>query len=369
MKKSFLSLFILERLLVSSIFGGGLAVAAPVSESEVFTIEAFSSKLLKGHENKKEEQARPYYFKSLDIDSAWKISRGSSEVKVALLLTGTNPQLAAVQTGLASNAGEQGEGKEKDGIDNDGNGYIDDAFGFDALAGKGSAYDELGLGTHGASTLVSSQFGLAPLVQYLPVKFCNKTGGCSLDGMIRSIEYALASEASIIYIGASGYLSAEQGQHLCKTLAQTEEKNILVVVPAGNEGKNLNDESQFSEEVKMAYPLACKLPNFLVVAGTGSDDQLAYWSNYGDNWVDVAVAGIDIEGFDHEGIIRSYSGTGLAGVVATGVAALVKSHRPAYTYQQVREALIKGTDETEALKGKVRAQGRLNAAKALQGAF
>ena len=133
---------------------------------------------------------------------------------------------------------------------------------------------------------------------------------------------------------------------------------ILFVAAAGNSGTN--------NDVTPQYPANAGLANVVSVAASDSNDQLASFSDYGANTVNLAAPGVDIYSTLPGGKYGYLSGTSMAAPEVAGVAALAWAADPNATVAQVRSALLQGVDKIPALAGKVSSGGRLDAYNTLK---
>src|SRR5262249_8316931 len=145
---------------------------------------------------------------------------------------------------------------------------------------------------------------------------------------------------------------------------------MIFVAAAGNDGSD-NNTTPF-------YPAnyARDLDNVISVAATDHNDQLASFSNYGTNTVDLAAPGVNIlstfpmvqtQAMIDEGLPAesgSISGPSMATPHVTGVVALLKAQHPDWSYDQIRDQLLNTVDVIPAA-AKTISGGRLNAAAAL----
>ncbi len=307
-----------------------------------------------GHAN---EGDQPYYFDKLQIASAWELSRGSSDISVAVISTGVSYQYFDAKN-LAQNPGESGNGFETDGKDNDGNGYADDVYGVNTEKNSGDPVDMYGIGTHTASLIASSGFGIAPKVKIVPVAVLNENGSGSTENVIKGIEYAASRHVNLIYLGLGG-ITTQAGYYdkACETLRNT---NIPVIAVGGNDATDLDTPRE-----AFHFPQDCQAPNLYLVAAVNKNDELAYFSSYGRSKIDAAAPGMKIMGLNSKGIPTEYSGTSPAASLATGVAALVLSLHPEYCPEQLFKAMNSSVDHSEELTQKTKSGGRLNAYQAL----
>ena len=219
-----------------------------------------------------------------DIDAleAWGVTTGSSDVVVAVVDSGVDinhPDLAA---NIWTNPGEI----PGNGIDDDGNGYIDDVHGWDFYRNDNDPRDANGHGTHVAGTIAaagdnaSGTAGVSWSAQIMPLRFIDAWGSGTTDRAIAAIEYANAMGADVINNSWGG----GGGGDSLKTAI--EASAALVVCAAGNSGRN-NDSIPF-------YPSSYNSANIIAVAASDQDDKLASFSNYGAVSVDVAAPGTNI---------------------------------------------------------------------------
>jgi len=300
----------------------------------------------------------PFYGTSdADIDSpdAWGITTGSPHVVVAVVDTGVDYTHPDLSSNIWQNTGEI-----VNGMDDDGNGYIDDIRGWNFASKNNNPMDDNGHGTHCAGTIAAvgnngiGVAGTAWNVKIMPLKFLNAQGSGYVSDAISAILYANRKGAAVISNSWSG---SGYTQSLKDAI---DASNAVVVCAAGNSGKNA--------DVSPQYPAAFSSSNILSVAATDYYDRLASFSNYGSNSVDLAAPGVSIYSTARSGSYQYLSGTSMATPHVAGVAALIKSQNPSMSGTQIRSKIFSSVDRVTSLSGKVASGGRLNAAKALGGA-
>ncbi len=285
---------------------------------------------------------------------AWATTQGSPSVVIGVLDTGidlTHPDLAA---NIYVNPGEI----PNNGIDDDGNGYIDDVNGWDFASKDNSIFDSAAAdkhGTHVAGIIAASANeigvrGVAPGVTLLPLKFMSGQTGYTSDAL-EAIEYA--KQAGVKIINAS-FGSTTANPALEEAIRQS---GILFVSGAGNNG---------ADSAKApVYPAAFALPNVLSVAALDNQGKLLATSNYGGN-VDVAAPGAAILSTVPGETYGYLSGTSMASAYVAGVAGLILSQFPDMDAVQLAQRVQSATTPLAALKGKVKTGGLVNASLAVQ---
>lgn len=219
----------------------------------------------------------------IDAPEAWDLTTGSADVVIAVVDTGVayaHPDLGA---NIWTNAGET---NCSDSIDNDGNGYTDDCYGWDFLDNDNDPTDYNGHGTHVAGTIAAvgnNSAGITGVMwraKILPLRFLGVKGTGSTSDAISAILYANANGAHVINNswGGSGYSSSLK--------AAIDASSAVVVCAAGNNSRD-TDAAPF-------YPASYTSENIISVAATDRNDGLASFSNYGAASVDVGAPGVSI---------------------------------------------------------------------------
>lgn len=239
-----------------------------------------------------------------------------SEVVVALIDTGFNFLHEDIQGRVWVNEGEIAG----NGIDDDGNGFVDDVNGFNFVDNNGAPEDDSGHGTHNAGIVaaqvnnlgVAGAAGRNQMVKLMIVKALTANGGFTSDA-INALNYAMAMGAEI---SSNSWGGLSESLALQTAIQVAMEAGHLFVSAAGNDNRNA-DDSPF-------YP--CVYPHVLCVAASDDQDQFAFFSNYGQESVELVAPG--------QGIISTYlentqyaslTGTSFGTSMVAGAAALLFS--------------------------------------------
>ncbi|MDH6056277.1 S8 family serine peptidase, partial [Umezakia ovalisporum] len=271
----------------------------------------------------------------IDAPEAWDIQTGNPDLVIGVIDTGvdyTHPDLVGnIWTNIGEIAG--------DGIDNDGNGYIDDIRGWDFAYNDNNPMDVDGHGTHVSGTIAGKGnnavgvTGVAWNAKIMPLKFLDDTGSGWISDAILAVEYATAQGVKLTNNswGGGGY-----SQGLYDAIAAAGDAGSLFIAAAGNESNN-NDSSP-------SYPASYNLDNIISVAAITHWDGLSSFSNYGLTTVDLGAPGSDIYSTVPGNSYDSYSGTSMASPHVAGAAALLWSENPTWTAQQVKDVLLQTVD-------------------------
>ena len=298
----------------------------------------------------------------IDAPEAWDFTFGG-DIIVGVVDSGvdyTHPDLAA---NMWRNPGEIPD----DGIDNDGNGYVDDVFGIDTVNNTGDPYDELGHGTHCAGTIAGAGnntqgvAGVCWRAQIMALKFIAGDGAGNAFGALACIEYAIHHGARVLNNSWGG---GPYSQALQDMIALAEASNVLFCAAAGNGGRDgIGDNNDLTPDYPASYPNS----NVLAVAASDRNDALAVFSNYGSNSVDVAAPGVDVVSTLPGNRYASYNGTSMATPHVCGAAALLLALNPRMTHIEVKNVLMAAVDKLPAFAPKMQSGGRLNVFNALRG--
>lgn len=299
----------------------------------------------------------------IDAPEAWEIFTGSSDITIAVIDTGIDYGHTDLQSNIWTNPGETGGGKETDGIDNDGNGKIDDWHGWDFVNSDNSPMDDHSHGTHVAGIAgargnnETNVAGICWNVKLMPLKTFDNSGYGSTSACIAAIDYAISLESQVINASWGSYsYSAALYQALERAMAS----GILFVAAAGNDSYNTNTTPH--------YPSSYDIDNIISVLATTDTDTLSSFSNYGSYSVDLGAPGGEDGTQNGYNILSTYpnnqtyymAGTSMATPFVSGGSALVLGQRPTIDWWQAKTIILKSVDTKSALIGKARTYGRLN---------
>jgi subtilisin family serine protease len=272
-----------------------------------------------------------FHLKTVQADQVWSSTDGKDTV-VAVIDSGLNYNHPDLANALYINTREI----PNNGFDDDGNGYIDDVYGYDFAFGDNYPFDDESHGTHVAGLIAGTQSGVAPGAKILPIKAIYPTGSATLSSVVSSILYATQMKVDIINMSLGG--EGETSALVKSALERARKAGILVVVASGNSAKNVDVVPFFMNEKDGA--------NVLAVGATDEAGNLTRYSNYGVKNVGIAAPG----GTDTRPIMSTYSyynfgayvgypGTSMAAPIVAGVAALAKSINKNLYGEQLKQVL------------------------------
>jgi subtilisin family serine protease len=302
------------------------------------------------------EYGEQWALPKIQAPEAWDMAKGDASVIVAVIDTGIDYNHPDLQGNLWTNPGEIAG----NGIDDDGNGYIDDVRGWDFYNQDNDPMDGDSHGTHVAGTIAASTnngqlvSGVSWHAGLVGLKFLSDDGWGNTADAIDAVAYCAAMDFPISNNswGGGGY-----SQALKDVIAQAGEMGHLFCAAAGN--------SASDNDVSPHYPSNYDLPSILSIAASNDLDQLAWFSCYGNLTVDMAAPGENILSLIPNGGTASYSGTSMATPHVAGAAALLLSIDPDSGYQKLKNLLMNSVDPIPAFEGKMVAAGRLNLANAV----
>ena len=297
----------------------------------------------------------------VDAENAWDIGTGSSSIIVATTdnaIETAHPDLVNV---LWTNPGEV----PNDGIDNDGNGYIDDINGFDVgdndndPSPPNAGFDH---GTHVAGTTgaqSNNNIGVASIgygISIMAVKSTrNNAGSNSVTDGYNGIYYATVSGAHVINCSWGGTGSSTTGLNIVNFAWNS---GSIVVAAAGNDGTD-NDAIPH-------YP--SNYTNAIAVASSTTGDVKSGFSNYGTNSIDITAPGSNIASTTPYGDYDYMSGTSMASPMVAGLLGLMKSLNPSMPNADLVNCMYSSADNIDAnnpsYAGELGA-GRINAYAAM----
>lgn len=289
-------------------------------------------------------------------EQAWDITTGDPNMVVAVIDTGIDFNHPDLAPNLWTN---EAEANGQPGVDDDGNGVIDDIHGYNAITGTGDAMDDQGHGSHCSGTIGARGddgvgiVGVNWNVKLMAVKFLSASGSGTLEDALKAIDYATKMGAKVMSNswGGGGF-----SQTLLDSIKRSNEAGALFVAAAGNENNN-NDS-------RPSYPATYDVPNIISVAAVDNKGAKASFSSYGKRTVHLGAPGVNVWS-STGGSYASFSGTSMATPHVSGVAALVWGHEPALSALQLKERLLATAKPVSGLKGKTRTGAMVNAYTAL----
>jgi thermitase len=306
------------------------------------------------------------------VTDSWNIQKPydqGSKVVVAVIDTGldVNHLLFKDSGALWENAAEK---NGTPGVDDDGNGFVDDLHGWNFNQNNANVYDDNDHGTHVAGIVlgVGQDVVASPVreskVRIMALKFLDANGSGSTSAAVNAIYYAVQSGAKVINNswGGSAY---SQSLHEAYTYAHNN--GVVIVSAAGNSNSN-------NDNVSM-YPANLDTPNNISVAASDDNDNKASFSNYGISRVDLAAPGVRIlsavpgSGCISPGCFQMMSGTSMAAPFVAGIAALVLREAPQLSSYQVKSLIMASVNGVSALSSRVATGGRVNVYNAISSAI
>jgi len=295
--------------------------------------------------------------KDIDAPEAWNIQTGSSSIIVGVIDTGRQDHVDLVGN-LWTNPGDP----TFNGVDNDGNGKIDDVHGWNFFGNNSVLYGSDACddahGTHTAGTIgakgnnAAGVVGVNWNVSIMTLKFLGGAGcnGSTADAVL-AVQYAASKGAKLTSNswGGGGFDPA--------LLNAINAAGILFIAAAGNAGTN-NDNVPF-------YPCNLPTPLMICVASTTKTDARSGFSNFGHTTVHLGAPGSEILSTIPVNAYDYFNGTSMATPHVAGVAALIAAQFPGISAADIKCRILQNVDPIPALAGITITGGRLNAFKAL----
>ncbi len=271
--------------------------------------------------------------KKIGAPAAWDTSKGEGIV-VAVLDTGIDYNHPDISANIWTNAKEVAG----NGVDDDGNGFVDDVRGWNFVGTNNNPIDDHGHGTHVAGTIAAvgnnglGVIGVAWRAKVMLIKAFDSSGA-GLDSVLaRAIVYAANQGADVINNSWGG---PGESKTIAEAVAYAHNLGAVIVAAAGNNG----DDAVFYHPGDLSA--------VITVAASDRDDMLAGFSNWGSK-IDVAAPGVNILSLRAKGtslgmpVDDGYTradGTSMAAPHVAGLAALLLAQHPEYSNEQVRQAI------------------------------
>lgn len=267
----------------------------------------------------------------INAEKAWGVTTGSQEIRIAVIDTGVDYTHEDLKDNIMVNELEL-NGTE--GVDDDGNGYIDDVYGYDFGNNDNDPMDGHGHGTHCAGVIGAAHNsigirGVMADVKILPIQFLTKSGQGTLEGAIKSIDYAIQRG---VHIMSNSWGGTGESQALAEAVERAEQAGILFIAAAGNSNSN--------NDVKPTIPANISYSNVVSVGAMDGKGKRAKFSNYGKKTVHVFAPGVNILSTVTNNKYKKMSGTSMACPMVSGVAGLILANEPNLTPKEIKHRLM-----------------------------
>ncbi len=292
--------------------------------------------------------------RDINAEEAWPITKGSKEIKIAVIDTGVDYNHVDLKDNIWTN---QAELNGEKGVDDDGNGYIDDIHGYDFANKDGDPMDDQGHGTHCAGVIGADHNGQGVAgvnsdVTIVALKFLKSNGSGTTEDAVLAIDYAIKAGVNIM---SNSWGGGEFSQALEDTINAANEKGIIFVAAAGNSSSN--------NDTKPTYPACHKAENIISVGSMAGNGKRSSFSNYGAKSVHVYAPGSGIYSTIPKNRYKSMSGTSMACPFVAGVLGLMLTNED-MNVSQAKDRIITTSKPSSYLNTSV-AKGWVDAHRAL----
>ena len=267
----------------------------------------------------------------VNAENAWQITGGSNEVVIAVIDTGIDYDHPDLMANMWVNELEK---NGEPGVDDDGNGFIDDIHGYNFVDENGYPMDGKGHGTHCAGIIGAAHNdvgikGMMKNVRLMAVRFLDNAGTGTVSDAIAAIDYAIKNGAHIL---SNSWAGSFYSQALFDGVEASTKAGLPFIAAAGNE-RNDNDRWE-------TYPANFVLDNIISVGAMTGAGESARFSNYGKSTVHVYAPGESILSTYQPKTYKWLSGTSMATPFVSGMLGLALSINMNLTYQELKSALI-----------------------------
>ena len=276
----------------------------------------------------------------INAETAWDTRTDSSSIIVGVIDSGVEYDHPDLVDNMWTNSDEIAG----NGIDDDGNGYVDDFFGYDFDNEDPDPRDDNGHGTHVAGTIGArgnNSIGVTGVGWNASLMALKVIGTGSNADVARAIDYATDNGAKITN-NSYGYAGSNVGgsQTISNAVGRAKDAGVLYVVAAGNSRSTIPASNMDGSFNSWPAELSKVHDNVITVAATDSDGSFASYSHWGTESVQIAAPGTQIGStYTNGGYVYS-SGTSMAAPHVAGAAALLWAERPELSYLDIKDAML-----------------------------
>lgn len=307
----------------------------------------------------------------LQAASAWeKFGLGNKNLRIALIGSGVDYNHPDLSANIGFNTAELNGEK---GVDDDGNGYVDDIAGWDVVDKDGHAFDRIGHGTAQAGIIGAvhnNSIGIKGLnshISMIPIRYINEASKSSPMYLIKALEYALKANVSIVSLHALNLSlilrdKTSLAPLLSKVLKDLHKKDIPIIVNAGSSGVDFSTMGKGS-----VFSVLSNFSNVMVATSCDEDDTKPLIRNFGFKDVLTCAPGESIYTTAINSSYKKVSGSYLASAHLAGMIALLKSYRPVSSVFEIVKNITtpEAGDVINGLGYAVRGSNRINVDKFL----
>jgi hypothetical protein len=284
----------------------------------------------------------------IDIDApeAWDLATGSANVVVAVIDYGID----YTHEDLAANMFRNDADCNANGLDDDGNGFVDDCFGIAPINGNSDPIDDNDHGSHVAGIIGAvgnNGIGIAGVnwnVRLLPCKMFDANGVGTVAAAIACLDYvALMKDRGVNIVATNNSWSLQEfSQSLLDAIDAHRQRGILFVAAAGNYAYCPTCRLDPDNDRKPTWPANFYLPNVIAVANSNSAGYLNVTSGYGRHTMHITAPGTNVLSTLPGNAYEVFTGTSMAAPHVTGVAALLKAQAPARDWKAIKNLILAG---------------------------
>jgi subtilisin family serine protease len=278
-------------------------------------------------------------------------------IVVAVIDSGIDYNHPDLTGNIWSNNGEngvdaQGQNKASNGLDDDGNGFVDDFRGWDFVNNDNDPIDDNNHGTH-ISGLVAAKkdgvgmTGVAPTAKIMPLKILDKGGFGKIRDEINAINYAVANGANIVNVSLGGL---QLNNDELNAIRAAEAKGVIVISAAGNDARPQADyPARFANEVGIAVASIQRNQQFSDFSNRAGTEVIDYFVAPGgdggraDSGDIYSTVPLSVPGTPY----RYFAGTSMAVPHVAGVIALMLQANPNLTPAQIKTILAETANRSD----------------------
>jgi len=293
----------------------------------------------------------------VNAPEVWAQGLTGDGIVIAVIDSGVDYNHPDLTGNIWSNSGEngvdsQGRNKANNGLDDDGNGFVDDLHGWDFVNNDNNPMDDNNHGTH-ISGLVAAKndgvgmTGTAPTAKIMPLKILDRGGLGTIRDEINAINYAVSNGAKIINLSLGGL---QLNNDELNAIRAAEAKGVTVISAGGNDARPQVDyPARFAAEVGIAVGSIQRNKQFSSFSNLAGTEVIDYFIGPGgdggraDSGDIYSTVPLSVPGVPY----RYFAGTSMAVAYVSGVVALMLQANPNLTPAQIKRILAETANRSD----------------------